>query len=502
MVTMKLIVLLLLCCLLSSSSADDTVVTKRRFPKNFKLGVANAAPQIEGAWDTDGKGETIWDHFARTRPEMISDRSTPAVACDSYHKYKEDVALVKNMGLDVYRLSIAWSRVLPTGKIDSVNQLGVQYYKKLLKELKDNNVQAMVTLYHWDLPQPLQDEYGGWLNETVVDLFVDYAKLCFELFGDDVQWWVTINEPKQVCNAGYGDGRFAPGIVSRGIGEYVCNKNVILAHAKAYRIYDEQYRSKQGGKVSMVIDTLWFEPSSDNPGDIDASERLLQFGFGMFGNPIFLGDWPKLVKDRVAMRSKLEGFAVSRLPEFTQEEIKLIKGTYDYLGLNHYATHMASAAQEAPIGEPSFGADISTYEWSKPEWTKGAGDWFSVVPWGLRKLLVWLKKNYGDVEIVITENGLSDTSGTLEDDHRVDYFRDYISNCLDAIYEDNVNLTTYIAWSIIDDWEWTGGYGSFLGMYKVDFNDPERPRIKRKSADYFTQIVKNRCLVDVEDCTD
>ncbi|KAG5877877.1 hypothetical protein JTB14_028076 [Gonioctena quinquepunctata] len=397
-------ILLLFGCLLSLSVADDpTVVNTRRFPENFKLGVANAAPQIEGAWDTDGKGETIWDNFARTRPEMIGDRSTPAIACDSYHKYKEDVALVKQMGLDIYRLSIAWSRVLPTGKLDKVNALGIQYYKNLLKECRDNNIEPLVTLYHWDLPQPLQDEYGGWLNQTVIDLFVDYAKLMFETFGDDVKWWVTINEPKQVCGAGYGGGTFAPGIVSPADGEYLCNKNVLIAHAKAYRLYDEQFRAKQGGKVAMVIDSTWWEPGSDSEADLDAANRIRQF---------------------------------------------------------------------------------------------------MVVPWGFRKLLVWLKNTYSDEEIVVTENGFSDLTGTLEDDRRVAYFRDYISNALDAIYEDKVNLTAYIAWSIIDDWEWTGGYGSYLGMYKVDFNDPERPRIKRKSADYFTQIVKNRCLVEPDQYED
>ncbi|CAG9841134.1 unnamed protein product [Diabrotica balteata] len=293
-----------------------------------------------------------------------------------------------------------------------------------------------------------------------------------------------------------------PVLFSSGVGEYVCARNVLLAHAKAYHNYNDNYKASQGGKVSMVIDTLWFEPGSDSDADKDAAERLLQFGFGLYGNPIFNGDWPKLVKDRVAMRSEKEGFKQSRLPAWTQEEIDYIKGTGDFVALNHYATHMANGTSEAPIGNPSFGSDISALEWARPEWPKGNGDWFSIVPWGLRKLLVWLKDTYNDREIIITENGLSDSTGVLEDDHRVDYFRDYISNCLDAIYEDNVNLSTYIAWSIIDDWEWGGGYTSFLGMYKVDFNDPERPRIKRKSADYFTQIVKNRCLVDADKCVD
>ncbi|XP_072398731.1 myrosinase 1-like [Diabrotica undecimpunctata] len=483
--------------------AQNADTNPRRFPASFKLGVANAAAQIEGAWEEDGKGEHIWDNWAKVRPEMISDRSTPAVAADSYHKYKEDVRLIKEMGLDVYRLSISWARIYPTGyPTAEPNAAGVQYYKNLLAECKQNGIQVMATLYHWDLPQQLQEDFGGWLNETVVDLFAAFADVSFKLFGDDVTWWITINEPKQVCHAGYGDGYFAPGVVSSGVGEYVCARNVLLAHAKAYHNYNDNYRASQGGKVSMVIDTLWFEPGSDSDADKDAAERLLQFGFGLYGNPIFNGDWPKLVKDRVAMRSEKEGFKQSRLPAWTQEEIDYIKGTGDFVALNHYATHMANGTSEAPIGNPSFGSDISALEWARPEWPKGNGDWFSVVPWGLRKLLVWLKDTYNDQEIIITENGLSDSTGVLEDDHRVDYFRDYISNCLDAIYEDNVNLSTYIAWSIIDDWEWGGGYTSFLGMYKVDFNDPERPRIKRKSADYFTQIVKNRCLVDADKCVD
>ncbi|KAG5877874.1 hypothetical protein JTB14_028074 [Gonioctena quinquepunctata] len=467
----------------------------------FKLGVANAAPQIEGAWDADGKSESVWDFFARTQPEKIGDRSTPAIACDSYNKYKEDVAMIKEMGLDMYRLSISWPRILPTGRKESLNNAGVQYYKNLLRELKDNGIEPLVTLYHWDLPQTFQDEFGGWLNEAVVDLFVDYARICFELFGDDVKWWVTINEPRQVCSAGYGSGIFAPGIVSNGIGEYTCNKHVLLAHAKAYRLYDAEFRGKQGGKVAMVIDSPWYEPGSDSAADLEAADRLRQFIHGMYAHPIHIGDWPQVVKDRVAFRSKLEGLAESRLPVFTQEEIDLIRGTHDYIALNHYASEMVSATNEWDIGIPSMGGDLSVSTWARPEWEKGAAPWFNVVPWGFRKLLNWLKNTYGDDEIVITENGLSDITGVLEDDHRVRYFRDYLSNALDAIYEDNVHLTTYLAWSIMDDWEWTGGYGSFLGMYRVDFNDPGRPRIKRRSADYFTQIAKNRCLVDANECT-
>uniref|UniRef100_A0A6P7H069 beta-glucosidase n=1 Tax=Diabrotica virgifera virgifera TaxID=50390 RepID=A0A6P7H069_DIAVI len=498
---MKLFILICLIALCFSANAKDPI-NNRRFPKTFKVGVANAAPQIEGAWNTDGKGETIWDHFAHTQPEKFIDRSTPDVACNSYYQYKEDIAMVKEMGLDHYRLSIAWSRILPTGYLDSLNQLGVQYYKNVFQELKKNNIEPLVTLYHWDLPQPLQDQMNGWINETIVDIFADYCKLCFELFGDDVKWWITINEPKQVCQAGYGSGAFAPGIVSNGIMDYVCTKNVLLAHAKAWHIYDEQFRAKNKGQVAMVIDATWYEPGSDNQEDKDAAERAQQFDIGIYGNPLFNGDWPEIVKERVAYRSKLEGFTESRLPAFTEDEIKYIKGTSDYLGLNHYSTLLTNHTADAPIGTPSFDNDKSVLLWHRDDWTQGSADWFFDVPWGLRKFLNWLKNTYGNPEIVITENGFADTNGTLEDDNRITYLEGHVSACLDAIYEDNVNLTAYTVWSIMDDWEWTGGYTSFLGMYKVDFNDPNRARIKRKSADYFTNVVKNRCLVEESQCVD
>lgn len=222
-------------------------VNSRKFPADFIFGASNAAPQIEGAYLSDGKSASIWDHFAHSMPNRIADHSNLDVAADSYHKYKDDVAALKAVGMQSYRISIAWSRLLPTGYANKINEAAVRYYKQVIKELKNNNIEPMVTLYHWDLPQILQEQLGGWLNETVADLFADYARVCFQLFGEDVKWWVTINEPKQVCLAGYGGGYFAPGIVSNGVGEYVCAKNVLLAHARAFRIYDKEFRQKQKG---------------------------------------------------------------------------------------------------------------------------------------------------------------------------------------------------------------------------------------------------------------
>lgn len=226
-------------------------INNRKFPKNFKFGCASAATQCEGAALEDGRSESIWDYFVRTQPKKIKDGSTPNSTADFYHKYAEDISVMKDMGVQMYRFSISWSRILPNGDRSSINQLGIKFYKDLIKTLRNAGIEPLVTLYHWDLPQILEAKFGGWLNETVSDLFADYARLCFEIFGDDIDRWVTINEPKLICQSGYGSNGHAPGVNSKGIGEYICSYNVLLAHAKAYHIYVAEFKPKQKGKYDM-----------------------------------------------------------------------------------------------------------------------------------------------------------------------------------------------------------------------------------------------------------
>jgi beta-glucosidase/6-phospho-beta-glucosidase/beta-galactosidase len=248
----------------------------KKFPENFIFGTATASYQIEGGWQDDGKGKSIWDHFTHTHPENIANRANGDIACNSYHKYLEDVELLKNLGANFYRFSLSWSRILPTGQTDHVNHAGVRYYKNLITALKSNGIEPFVTLYHWDLPQPLQD-IGGWPNEALVDYFADYARLAFTLFGNDVKNWLTFNEAKQICQYGYGYGSFAPGITHDGIDNYLCGHTVLKSHAKAYHIYDKEFRATQNGRVSMVVDTHWFEPASDSDQDKEAAYRKMQF---------------------------------------------------------------------------------------------------------------------------------------------------------------------------------------------------------------------------------
>nr|XP_023020545.1 myrosinase 1-like [Leptinotarsa decemlineata] len=343
------------------------------------------------------------------------------------------------------------------GIADKVNPLGIAHYKNLIKELKHNNIIPLVTIFHWDLPQVLLDQ-GGFLNESIIDWFGDYARVCFENFGNDVQYWVTINEPKQVCTAGYGYGYFPPQVQSEGLLEYVCNHNLIRAHANGWHIYDKEFRPQQGGKIGIVIDSGATVPATDKPEDKEAAERRYHFEMGVYANPVFHGDYPEIVKARVAARSKLEGRQKSRLPEFTEEEKVWMKGTTDFFGLNTYSGDVARAIPEPPITDPpSKYGDQGIDDFIPDTWEDTASEFIKVVPWTIRYLLRFVKEHYNDPNIIITENGYPNGGG-LNDERRISCVREYLSHIRDAMIEDKVKVFGYTLWSIIDNLEWTSGY--------------------------------------------
>ncbi|XP_050512620.1 myrosinase 1-like isoform X1 [Diabrotica virgifera virgifera] len=480
------------------STSFATTINVSKFPKDFMFGTSTASYQIEGAWNEDGKGENIWDRVIHRVPSPVIDNSTADIACDSYHKYKEDVAMLKHLGVTHYRFSLSWSRILPTGFNNKINPLGIAYYKNLIKELRANNIESLVTIFHWDTPQPLEN-LGGWTNELIVDRFVDYAKVVFENFGDDVKYWLTFNEPKQTCNGGYGNMQRAPLVDSSGIGEYLCTHNVLKAHAKTWHLYDKHFRSTQKGKVGITIDTAWLEPDTNSTRDVDAAERGQQFVHGWYTRPLTLGDYPELMKKTIAKRSSLQGFSQSRLPQFTKDEIEYLKGTLDYLGLNYYTTFMARDSDDEKIDDISFEADAQISAYQKDEWPKSATPWLRVVPWGLRKTLNWIKNIYGDIPILITENGVSDNASSLEDDTRVDYYQQHLSSLKDAM-DDGVNVFGFTAWSLMDNFEWLQGYTEHFGLYRVDFSSPNRTRTPKKSAKYFKNVIQYRCVLGNSTC--
>ncbi|RZC42366.1 lactase-phlorizin hydrolase-like, partial [Asbolus verrucosus] len=450
------------------------------FPEDFKFGTATSAYQIEGGWNADGKGVSTWDRLTHETPQIIQDQSNGDIACDSYHKWEEDVENIKKTGVDYYRFSLAWTRIFPQGYISHLNQPGVDYYNNLINRLIENGIEPAITLYHWDLPQ-MFSPLGSWANPVMVDLFANYARKAFELFGDRVKLWITFNEPKIICQDFNGFLGNITAVYPSGVIEYLCTHNLLRAHAEAYHIYDREFRAKQGGKISITLNFEWSEPASDDPADVEAAEQRRQFEFGLFANPIINFDYPKIVKERIAERSQQEGFPQSRLPKFTLAEKLKLRGTYDYLGLNHYSTWYVKAVPDEPIGKPSYEADTGTTRYQDEEWVGSGADWNKVVPWGLRHILQWIKKTYRNPEVLITECGYPDRTGTVDDQPRISFLRDYLNATLQAIHEDGVNVKAFMVWSLMDNFEWQQGYQIKFGIFHVDFNDPERTRTAKKS---------------------
>ncbi|NWU93151.1 LPH hydrolase, partial [Upupa epops] len=460
------------------------------FPKNFLWSVATAAYQIEGGWRADGKGLSIWDKFAHT-PLKVGNDDTGDVACDSYHKIEEDVEMLKNLKVSHYRFSISWSRVLPDGTTRYINEMGLNYYERLIDALLAANIMPQVTLYHWDLPQALQN-VGGWENDTIVERFKEYAELLFQRLGDKVKFWITLNEPYNTAYLGYGVGTAAPGISIRpGRAPYVVAHNLIKAHAEAWHLYNETYRAKQGGLISITINSDWAEPRNPyKQEDIDAARQYLQFLLGWFAHPIFKnGDYNEVMKRRIQERSLAQGLSQSRLPEFTESEKRRIRGTYDYFGLNHYTTVLTYKINY-PTGILSYDSDRGVASVTDRSWLSSGSLWLKVTPFGFRKLLRWIKEEYNDPPIYVTENGISERADfTFNDTWRIHYYRSYINEALKAVVLDGVDLRGYTAWTLMDNLEWAVGFNEKFGLYHVNFTDPDLPRRPKASARYYSQII-------------
>ncbi|XP_077295381.1 myrosinase 1-like [Arctopsyche grandis] len=461
----------------------------RRFPDTLSFGVATASYQIEGGWNASDKGEHIFDHLAHTTNKMVDNGD---VACDSYNQHERDVEMLKELGVDFYRFSISWSRILPEGFSHNLSQDGIAYYNSLINDLIDANITPSITLYHWDLPQNLQD-MGGWRNPLMVDYFADFAEVAFKTFGDRVKTWITFNEPWVVCVLAPIWFSVSPAKSLNGIDEYICGHNLIKAHAKAYRIYDRIYRSAQRGRVGWTLSSSWHEPITQSAADIKAAERTLQFNLGWFAHPVFSreGDYPQVMKDVIAQKSLQQGYPRSRLPEFTTEEIAQIRGTCDFFGLNHYTTNLVRMQTNASK-EPSYFDDQFTEILQDPTWLSSASPWLKVVPWGFRNLLNWIRKNYNNPETMVFENGFSDSGNTYDID-RISYHNQYLNVLLDAV-EDGCKVSAYAVWSLMDNLEWLEGYNDRFGLYYVDFNDPRRPRTPKASALYFKSILETRII--------
>uniref|UniRef100_A0A2H1WZM4 SFRICE_030583 n=1 Tax=Spodoptera frugiperda TaxID=7108 RepID=A0A2H1WZM4_SPOFR len=315
----------------------------KQFPPGFKFGAATAAYQVEGAWNVSDKGECKWDRLTHRYPDLFLNHDNGDNACKSYYYWRRDIEMASELGLQFYRFSISWPRLLPTGLVDEISDDGKNYYNNLIDGLLEKGIEPVVSIYHWEMPQLLQD-LGGWANPKIADWFADYARVVFTLFGDRVKIWLTINEPIVECDYYYGQGILAPQL-DYYVGPYMCNKNLLLSHARAYRVYDEEFRHKYHGKVSIVNHLLWLKAYS--PEYEEEAEVARQFLTGRYAHPIYSkkGGWPSVVEKTVAKASKKQGFRESRLPAFTEEEIELVRGTYDFFAMNHYTSRLVRTAE-------------------------------------------------------------------------------------------------------------------------------------------------------------
>lgn len=449
-------------------------MSKLVFPEGFEWGTATAAYQIEGAVKQDGRGESIWDRFCQT-PGNIANNDDGTVACDHYNLYKEDVALMKSLGHTVYRFSIAWPRVMPTGR-GEVNKAGIAFYSNLIDELLEAGIEPYVTIYHWDLPQALQD-IGGWLNADIVSYFEDFCKVVFESFGGRVKKWITLNEPFCVANLGYFIGEHAPGyhdLASAIRASYY----LTLSHGHAVRLFREM---KLPGEIGITLNMGPTYPLSDSEQDKLAASYMDGFCNRWFLDPLFKGTYPQ---DMIEL---YESYGIT-LPDFKQEELALGSQKIDFLGINYYSTSVTRYNKDRG---PFCAETVNTgLPHTDREWT--------IDPDGLTDILVRLNKDYEIPKIYITENGASyndivNLDGNIEDTNRVDYLRRHFIAVHHAI-QAGVDIRGYFIWSLYDNFEWAFGKGSRFGIIYTDFNTQKRT--VKKSGHWFSDVIKANAVED------
>ncbi|KAM3734148.1 hypothetical protein ACB098_11G192100 [Castanea mollissima] len=452
---------------------DSNSVNRRSFPKGFIFGTASSAYQYEGATNEGGRGASIWDTFTHRYPHKIKDGKNGNPADDSYYRYKEDVAIMKYIGFDAYRFSISWSRLLPCGNISGgVNREGIKYYNNLIDELLSHGLKPFVTLFHWDLPQALEDTYGGFLNSQIENDFRDYAELCYKEFGDRVKHWITLNEPLTFAALGYGNGAFAP-----------VAHHQLLAHAAAVKVYRHKYQKSQKGQIGITLNSPWVLPYSQSNAEIDAASRALAFAYDWFMEPLNSGHYP----------AEMVAHVHERLPQFSREQSSMVKGSFDFIGINYYSTNYA---KDVPCEnqQPSYFKDSCINNTDErngiPIGPKGASDWINIYPQGIQDLLLYTKNKYNNPIIYITENGVSEFNNgsiSLEDNSRIDYHSSHLSFVRSAIMN-GVNVKGYFAWSLLDNFEWADGYTIRFGLVYVDYKDRLK-RYPKNSAKWFKKIL-------------
>lgn len=448
------------------------------FPDGFLWGVATSDYQIEGAWNEDGKGESIWDRFSHT-PGKIEDGTNGDVACDHYHRWREDVALMKSLGLQAYRFSISWPRILPAGR-GPVNSAGLDFYSRLVDALLEAGIQPFVTLYHWSLPQVLQDK-GGWPERSTAEAFVEYTDIITRRLGDRVRYWITQNEPAAPSFSGYRSGVHAPGLRD-GRAALRASHHILLAHGLAVPVIRQNC---PGARVGITIDIWPKVPASESPFDKQLSQLLDSTTNRWFLDPLYGRGYPP---DAIA-HYIAEELIPPTGPDFVQDgDYESIAAPTDFLGFNYYSRHI--------VRNPATPED----KWPKtvlrsPDQTDMG---WEIYPDGMYDTLIRLHREYRPPVIYITENGASyadapDAQGRVHDVRRIEYLRRHLIAVWRAI-QDGVPIAGYFAWSLMDNFEWSRGHTQRFGLVWVDYETQQR--IPKDSAWWYRDVIARNGLLD------
>ncbi len=467
--------------------------TLKPFPENFLWGAASAAYQVEGAWNEDGKGLSVWDEFTRI-PGKTFQGSNGDIAVDHYHRYKEDIALMAKAGLKAYRFSVSWPRILPRGR-GEINNAGLDFYSNLIDELRSHDIEPILTLYHWDVPQPLMDEYGAWQSREIIDDFTSYCITLYESFGDRVRYWVSMNEQNYDFHQGYLAAMHPPGLKDRKL-FYEANHIAFLANAKAIDAFREHVPD---GKIGPSFAYSPAYPLTSKPEDVLAFENAEAFTNDWWLDVYCLGRYPQ------AAFRYLADHALA--PTLHDEDLELLKkGIPDFLGINYYRTTSyeanpldgVSEGMMNTTGKKGSGQDTGVpglYKTSRnPHVDTTNWDW-AIDPIGLRVGLRRVTSRYR-LPVMVTENGLGDfdvvgANDTVNDEARIAYLRSHIEQCRNAI-TDGVDLLGYCVWSFTDLLSWLNGYQKRYGLVYVnrdETNQRDLKRIPKRSFDWYRDVI-------------
>lgn len=436
------------------------------FPEGFLWGAATSAYQIEGAPLEDGAGASIWHRFSHT-PGHTAFGETGDVACDHYHRFRDDIALMRQLGLRSYRFSTSWSRILPEGR-GTVNPKGVDFYSRLVDGLLEAGIQPNLTLYHWDLPAALDDR-GGWLNPDVADWFADYAIVLYRALADRVKQWATLNEPWVVVDAGYLHGVHAPG--HKNLFEApVAAHNLLRAHALGV----QAFRANGAGQIGIVVNLEPKYPASSSAEDQAAAARADAYMNRQYLDPIFRGSYPDELTEIYGEAWPYRG-----------ADLELIRQPIDFLGINYYKR---AVTRHDPAALP---VRVSTVRQPQNPHTELGWEWEVFAP-ALTRILLWVHQRYGDIPLYITENGAAfydpptAASERIEDPLRIEYLRSHLRAAQDAVQQ-GVNLRGYYVWSLLDNYEWAAGYSKRFGIIHVDFKT--LTRTPKASAGFYARVI-------------